>query len=393
MSTLAIVFAPKVIAIYKDASGLLAQRISDSKASASDIASRNATMGRGIKDLAQQPIRLMDRTTLRTYTILLEKELTMARAALATLDANEGVLAGGGGHGYRTIANQPGTGGNLSANNSRGDGNAGVVGFDGRAISGFTPAATTRTLATTPRAATMLSPNAPAAGVASSGSRPYVATGNMSPKGGPQQQRGEVPGMIRAGSTMFNKYNLPSGASTPVLNASPPPNGATILVATLSSANSSSSIPGVRSTASIAPLNTNVGSATSMARAISPAIGSTTTIIGSGRTSHLSTVELKALPGSPSISGGLNDNNDEFTLPPTTVPSTRFRMPGSGSLGLGGTSHAGGPLSPIAPSPAGSSNNNGGLSPPTATTLSMMQQHSSTAITSNPSEPLLSNNE
>jgi hypothetical protein len=44
--------------------------------------------------LAQQPIRLMDRGTLRTYVTLLEKELTMARAALATLDANEGVLAG-----------------------------------------------------------------------------------------------------------------------------------------------------------------------------------------------------------------------------------------------------------------------------------------------------------
>jgi hypothetical protein len=67
LSTLGIVFAPKVITIYKDASGILAQRISDSKASASELAARSAQTGRTIKDLAQQPIRFMDRVTLRTY--------------------------------------------------------------------------------------------------------------------------------------------------------------------------------------------------------------------------------------------------------------------------------------------------------------------------------------
>jgi hypothetical protein len=94
--TLVIIFAPKVITIYKDASGLIAQRISDSKASASEL-TRSAQTGRTIKELAQQPVRLMDRMTLRTYVNLLEKELTMARASLATLDANEGILAGGHG--------------------------------------------------------------------------------------------------------------------------------------------------------------------------------------------------------------------------------------------------------------------------------------------------------
>jgi hypothetical protein len=85
------------LAIYKDASGLIAQRISDSKASASEL-TRSAQVGRTIKELAQVPIRLMDRVTLRTYVFLLEKELNTAKAALATLDANENVLAGGGGY-------------------------------------------------------------------------------------------------------------------------------------------------------------------------------------------------------------------------------------------------------------------------------------------------------
>jgi hypothetical protein len=46
--TLVIIFVPKVVTIYKDASGLIANRISDSKASASEIASRNL-QGRNIK--------------------------------------------------------------------------------------------------------------------------------------------------------------------------------------------------------------------------------------------------------------------------------------------------------------------------------------------------------
>ena len=71
LSTLAIIFVPKVVTIYKDASGLFAQRISDSKASASEISSRSMNMGKTIKDLSQQPIRLMDRVTLRTYVVLL----------------------------------------------------------------------------------------------------------------------------------------------------------------------------------------------------------------------------------------------------------------------------------------------------------------------------------
>lgn len=103
MCTFSITFGPKVVTIYKDASGFLAQRVSDSKASASEL-SRNPG-GRTIKELAQQPIRLMDRGTLRMYASLLEKELSMARAALATLDANEGVLAGGGG-GHMTAQHQ-----------------------------------------------------------------------------------------------------------------------------------------------------------------------------------------------------------------------------------------------------------------------------------------------
>jgi hypothetical protein len=39
----------------------------------------------------------MDRVTLRTYVYLLEKELNLTKAALATLDANENVLADGHG--------------------------------------------------------------------------------------------------------------------------------------------------------------------------------------------------------------------------------------------------------------------------------------------------------
>jgi len=122
MCTFSITFGPKVITIYKDASGFLAQRVSDSKASASELSRNPGT--RTIKELAQQPIRLMDRVTLRVYAALLEKELSAARAALATLDANEGVLAGGGGHAMtqqqhasqvRTISGLGNTAGNGSA--------------------------------------------------------------------------------------------------------------------------------------------------------------------------------------------------------------------------------------------------------------------------------------
>jgi hypothetical protein len=99
MCTFGITFAPKVITIYKDASGLIAHRISDSKASASEL---SRTPGpRTIKELSQQPIRLMDRVALRTYFVLLEREISLVRAALATMDANEGLLAHGG-----TSANQ-----------------------------------------------------------------------------------------------------------------------------------------------------------------------------------------------------------------------------------------------------------------------------------------------
>jgi hypothetical protein len=389
LSTLAIIFAPKVIAIYKDASGLIAQRISDSKASASEI-TRSAQMGRTIKELAQQPIRLMDRTTLRTYVNLLEKELTMARAALATLDANEGVLAGGGGHGYRTIAGQGqggmgNEGGRLSAPNSRLDTTGGL---GGGGVAAMTPGGTGRTSGT-PRAADartvtnslmMVPPSA-------NSGRPY-ATGNMSPKG-------SVPGMSRAGSTAFNKYtigsNAPSSTSTPIL-APASQNVASIPVL------SSSSVAGVRSTASVAPLNnTSFGSPTAAARTVSPA---SINISGGGSTPvqrpHL---ETKALQRTSSASALENNTttNDEFTLPPTTVPSTRFRMPGSSSLGLGGTSHAGGgssaPLSPIAggsspPSGAMRINQNG-----TPSSGGGTMTPTGFAVILNPTEPLLSTHE
>jgi hypothetical protein len=79
-----------VHAIYRDASGLLANRLSESRSSNGS----NRQVGRTLKDYAGQPVRLMDRTTLRAYQGLLERELQIARAALATLEANEGSLAG-----------------------------------------------------------------------------------------------------------------------------------------------------------------------------------------------------------------------------------------------------------------------------------------------------------
>jgi hypothetical protein len=100
VATILIIFGPKVATIYKDASGLIAQRISDSRATASgDSSGRNQP--RTLKEYAAQPVRLMDRITVRSYVTLLERELAVARKALATLDANENVLApaGQGGHG------------------------------------------------------------------------------------------------------------------------------------------------------------------------------------------------------------------------------------------------------------------------------------------------------
>jgi hypothetical protein len=116
IGTFAITFLPKVITIYKDASGFIAQRVSDSKLSQSDL-SRQANM-RGIKELSQQPIRLMDRATLRSYVNLLERELNLARAALSTLDVNEGVAIGNLPQGH--TAPTPTAGGASGAQSSTG---------------------------------------------------------------------------------------------------------------------------------------------------------------------------------------------------------------------------------------------------------------------------------
>jgi hypothetical protein len=115
-------FLPKVHAIYQDASGLLAARVSDSHSS--DGSKANG-VARTMKDYISQPIRLMDRTSLRSYQALLERELNVVRATLNTLEANEHVLAGGG-HGsgspYVTAATAPTTttpkGGTLAHANS-----------------------------------------------------------------------------------------------------------------------------------------------------------------------------------------------------------------------------------------------------------------------------------
>ena len=55
--------------------------------------------GRTIKDFVSTPIRLMDRSSLRSYFTLLERELALVRAALLTLDANESTLTYAGGAG------------------------------------------------------------------------------------------------------------------------------------------------------------------------------------------------------------------------------------------------------------------------------------------------------
>jgi hypothetical protein len=340
MSTFTIVFTPKVIAIYKDASGLLAQRISDSKASASDIASRNATMGRGIKDLAQQPIRLMDRTTLRTYVNLLEKELTMARAALATLDANEGVLAAGTGHAYKAMPGQGGPqiggvhlsqqGGNLSGPNSRVDSGmpAGrsVTPHASMGSSGFTVGGST---------------------VASAG-RPY-ATGNMSPKSSAAAAASsQLPGMIRTGS-QITKFGS-TGVATTAGGAS---HSMLLAAAALATANVKSqgpSVPVVRSIAQVAPQpivsSPTLGVSSASTRAPSPAVGGmiARSMEMKGLTGHSSAAAAAAA----AASGG----TDDFSLAPSTT--TRFRMPVGSNAGLGlgfsGTSQ-GAPLSPIPPSP------------------------------------------
>jgi hypothetical protein len=83
-----------VHAIYRDASGLLANRLSDSRSSNGS----SRTVGKQLKDFVGQPVRLLDRGSLKAYLSLLEREINVVRAALATLEANEGSLAGGAGH-------------------------------------------------------------------------------------------------------------------------------------------------------------------------------------------------------------------------------------------------------------------------------------------------------
>jgi hypothetical protein len=322
LSTLGIVFAPKVITIYKDASGILAQRISDSKASASELAARSAQTGRTIKDLAQQPIRLMDRVTLRTYVNLLEKELTAARAALATLDANEGVLAGGGGHGaYRTLAPTVG-----SAPNSRLDTTGGMA-------PGAAPRSTLQAAGT-------------------NAGRAFSTTGGSSPKAA-----SGTPLMVRTGSTV-------TGTGASAKYATTPQNVSGTSTPILGSLQSSTPVPNIRSIASVAPAS--ILSAIGTTRSTSPAgvnVGITSTGAPMART-HLSAIEMKAMPVSPSNAGGSSNGSDSplaaASIPgaspigsedhSSSLPNTRFRMPASTSGGhIGLTSPPGPPLLPPPP--------------------------------------------
>jgi hypothetical protein len=307
LSTFSIVFAPKVIAIYKDASGLLAQRISDSKASGSDQGSSQRSGGPGgrtIKELSQQPIRLMDRGTLRTYVGLLEKELTMARAALATLDANEGVLAAAGHIGGGAVGAR-----NSGLNLSRVD----AGGVNG----GMTP--TNAGGRTTPLGN---GPRGP------SGSYPTNTGGSASPKGGSGAPG--FPTMQRTASTAFtgNKYGAVSGgSSTPQLSSVSGAPSATV---------------GVRSIASIAPLPPAIPNP------VGPTLGTPGgSHRGGGLTRGHTSIEMKTMhhsivgSGSPSHSGVDTTIGDDGGY--HRAPETRFRMPGSQPP----AQQAPGPISPI----------------------------------------------
>jgi hypothetical protein len=212
IGTFAIIFAPKVITIYKDASGLLAQRVSDSKASASDIGSRTQ-VGRTIKDLAQVPIRLMDRVTLRTYVSILEKELIVARATLATLDANEGVLAlGTAGSAANHMPNRN------NSFTSGGGTTAASVNGNGNGNNGFS------SLATPTNASRNATPNN------GNGGRAYATTTTGSPRAaGREISSGRPAGT----TTSYNKYIAPATSvsgvrsSTPKASTSPPSSGMT----------------------------------------------------------------------------------------------------------------------------------------------------------------------
>jgi hypothetical protein len=215
----------------------LAQRVSDSKASMSEIGSR-PNVGRTIKDLSQQPIRLMDRATLRTYVYLLDKELTCAKSALQTLDANEGVLAGAGAGHHRHYGTSP-----LAAavGGGGGDHRSALSRMDSGTTGGFANPSTPMSVARsgmTPTAASYLG-NATGlgGGVRMMTSSPKAGNNNSGNSSRP------------TAANAFQKYIAPISSST-----SSPGIGGVSPVAISASFIGSSSMVNVRGTSSIAPL-------------------------------------------------------------------------------------------------------------------------------------------
>jgi hypothetical protein len=282
MCTFSITFGPKVITIYKDASGFLAQRVSDSKASASELSRNPGT--RTIKELAQQPIRLMDRATLRMYAALLEKELSAARAALATLDANEGVLAGGGGHimaqqhasQVRTVSGLGNTGGGAGSN-----------GLLARPPAGTPPGSTARLMTTGPAGNQGFTPNnnSPRSRAGSVYKYPG-ANGTTNGNGGPRASSPNPPNMVRTASV------APAPLIPPPPNSMPSPS----LQSSAAEYKTPTPIPG------------NI---------ISPTNAS---LFASGTEGHPTPTSSYAPPQRTTSSGGLN-------LGAASGSETRFRMP------------------------------------------------------------------
>jgi hypothetical protein len=314
IGTFAILFAPKVLAIYKDASGLIAQRISDSKASASEL-SRSAQTGRTIKELAQVPIRLMDRVTLRTYVYILEKELNTAKAALATLDANEGVLAGGGGY--------------VSAAFTSGNTNGGMNGAPRSKVSSHDVGLGFGTPTNASRAGMQQQ-----SGPTLSGGRAYVASTPTVTGSSPRAAAGAGRDLARSSSSMITKYVVGS-------NGTPP------------SSQLGSSSFNVRGSSSVAPspaptkttfvtLPTTNGGASSSSSALMVAMTGT-----SSRQSGNAESKGQMVPSSPPTSDITSSaaplhNNNESPLPVTAsllsslgggVEMPRFRMPTATSPG------------------------------------------------------------
>jgi hypothetical protein len=245
----------------------------------------------------------MDRMTLRTYVNLLEKELTMARASLATLDANEGILAGGHA-GFAASSAVAGPRKSVETGPS-----PNVSSHD--VMSGFG----TRT-AFTGSVATLSTPTNNGARLGTSNSNAGRSYQQHNPNGSPRAQSREL-GVQRTGS-MINKFTGASSSPVPVnvrsiASVGPQPQQQS----SLSQPSSRNSTPGVGSGFVETKMNlmqvsipgSQPDDINDSAVPSSPASASSTSVL-----SH-------------SLPRNNNNNNNNNVLTAASPNETRFRMP------------------------------------------------------------------